>query len=71
MVEIRVPFAASVVEVLVEVGRPVRAGAVVAIVEAMKMEHEIRAPHAGRVATLYVGAGDQVSARQALVEIAP
>ena len=34
------------------------------------MEHQIRAPHAGRIASLHVRAGDQVAARQPLVEVA-
>ena len=70
MVEIKVPFAASVVEVLVEVGRPVRAGAVVAIVEAMKMEHEIRAVQGGEVACVRVAAGDAVAEGEVLVLLA-
>jgi len=67
MAEIRAPFAASVVEVLVDVGRPVRAGAVVAIVEAMKMEHEIRAEQGGAVARVRVAAGDVVAEGEVLV----
>ncbi|MEO7055806.1 MAG: acetyl-CoA carboxylase biotin carboxyl carrier protein subunit, partial [Caldimonas sp.] len=67
MLEIRSPLAASVVEVLVEVGRPVRAGAVIAIVEAMKMEHEVRAPQAGEVAQVRVAAGDVVDDGEVLV----
>ena len=65
--EIRAPFAASVVEMLVEVGRPVRAGAVVAIVEAMKMEHEIRAGQGGEVARVRFAAGDAVAEGDVLV----
>ena len=70
MAEIRAPFSASVVAVLVEVGRPVRAGAVVAILEAMKMEHEIRAEHGGEVARVRVAAGDAVAEGEVLVVLA-
>ena len=70
MAEIRAPFAASVVEVLVEVGRPVRAGAVVAILEAMKMEHEIRAEQGGTVLRVQVAAGDAVAEGEVLVVLA-
>jgi len=37
--------------------------------EAMKMEHELRAPLAGRVAAVEVRAGDQVAPGQLLVRI--
>jgi acetyl-CoA carboxylase carboxyltransferase component len=70
VLEIRSPLAASVVEVLVEVGRPVRAGAVIAIVEAMKMEHEVRAPQAGEVARVRVAAGDAVAEGEVLIVLA-
>jgi 3-methylcrotonyl-CoA carboxylase alpha subunit len=39
------------------------------VIEAMKMEHQIRAPHAGTIAALHVRAGDQVAVRQPLVEV--
>jgi biotin carboxyl carrier protein len=35
----------------------------------MKMEHQIRAPHAGTIAALRVRVGDQVAVRQPLVEV--
>ena len=48
--DIRSPLAGSVVAITVEPGRSVRAGAVLAIVESMKMEHEVRAEGDGEVA---------------------
>jgi geranyl-CoA carboxylase alpha subunit len=39
------------------------------VVEAMKMQHEMTAQVPGRVARLAVKAGDQVAARQLLVEL--
>ena len=47
----------------------VAAGALLVVIEAMKMEHQIRAPHAGTIAALHVRAGDQVAVRQPLVEV--
>ena len=47
-------------------GRPGRAGDVICIVEAMKMENEVRAPGAGRVTDLSVAAGDPVSTGQVI-----
>ena len=67
MIEIRSPLAASVVAVLVEVGRNVRAGGVVAIVESMKMEHEIRAETGGTVSRVLAAAGETVGEGDVLV----
>ena len=52
--DIRSPLAGSVVAITVEPGRSVRAGAVLAIVESMKMEHEVRAEGDGEVAGVRV-----------------
>ena len=49
------------VQWLVGPGDPVHTGDVVAILEAMKMEHEVRAPADGRVVELLFAAGDMVN----------
>ena len=56
------PLPGRVIRVLVAAGAEVEAGDVLMIVEAMKMEHEIVAPHAGAVAELRVGEGHRVDA---------
>jgi biotin carboxyl carrier protein len=56
------PMPGAVTQVAVREGDTVAAGQPVVIVEAMKMEHVIRAPHAGRVKALRVRPGDQVDA---------
>jgi len=43
-------------------GDRVAAGALLVVVEAMKMEHRIGAPHAGRVRELLVAEGQEVDA---------
>ena len=63
------PMHGRVTQACVAAGAEVAAGALLVVIEAMKMEHQIRAPHAGRVASLHVRAGDQVAARQPLVEV--
>ena len=63
------PMHGRVTQALIEVGAPVEAGALLLVIEAMKMEHQIRAPHAGTVAALHARAGDQVAPRQPLVEV--
>ena len=52
----------AVVKVNVAEGDAVEAGQVLMVMEAMKMEHAVTAPHAGKVAELHVGEGDQVDA---------
>jgi biotin carboxyl carrier protein len=60
------PLQAQVVQWLVQPGEPVAAGDVLVILEAMKMEHEIRAPHAGHLAEVYFQAGETVNEGDAL-----
>lgn len=64
------PLAGSVFKINVAVGDEVKAGDVVAVLEAMKMETEITAPAAGKVASILVAKGDAVQGGQALIEIA-
>ncbi|HEV7575867.1 MAG TPA: biotin carboxylase N-terminal domain-containing protein [Caldimonas sp.] len=63
------PLHGRVTQACVEAGASVDAGALLVVIEAMKMEHQVRAPHAGTVAALHVRAGDQVAVRQPLVEV--
>ncbi|MEO8312909.1 MAG: biotin carboxylase N-terminal domain-containing protein [Caldimonas sp.] len=65
------PMHGRVTEACVETGATVVAGALLVVIEAMKMEHQIRAPHDGTIAALHVRAGDQVAVRQPLVEVRP
>jgi geranyl-CoA carboxylase alpha subunit len=64
------PMHGRVTQVLIEAGSEVAAGALLVVLEAMKMEHQIRAPRAGIVGALHAKTGDQVAARQCLVEMA-
>jgi len=60
-----------VVQWLVQPGESVAAGAVLVILEAMKMEHEIRAPHAGQLTELYFNAGETVGEGDLLLTLSP
>ena len=71
MQNIRSPLQAQVVQWLVQVGDAVAAGDVLVIVEAMKMEHEIRASHAGRLGELFFHAGEAVNEGDALGTLQP
>jgi biotin carboxyl carrier protein len=55
--------------VLVEVGQAVEAGAPLLRLEAMKMEHTIRAAVAGTVSAIYYAAGDTVQADAVLIAL--
>ncbi|MFT4648054.1 MAG: biotin carboxyl carrier protein [Glaciecola sp.] len=56
-----------VVEVLVEEGQAVEAGTPLLILEAMKMQNEIKAPGAGSVTEIRVKAGETVASGAILV----
>jgi propionyl-CoA carboxylase alpha chain len=64
------PMPGSVVRVEVDQGAEVYAGTPIVVLEAMKMEHTVRAPADGVVATILVTAGDQVVAGQVLAVVA-
>jgi 3-methylcrotonyl-CoA carboxylase alpha subunit len=55
------PMPGRVIQVLVEPGAKVAKGAPLVILEAMKMEHTITAPHDGEVKAVHFRAGEQVS----------
>jgi biotin carboxyl carrier protein len=66
---VRSPMPGKVVKVLVTVGEEVKSGAPVAVVEAMKMENELRAPRDGKVRDISAKEGQAVEAGQALVTL--
>jgi biotin carboxyl carrier protein len=57
----------KVIRVLVQKGDEVEAGAGLIVVEAMKMQNEMKAPRAARVLDVRVAGGDTVTAGQTLV----
>jgi acetyl/propionyl-CoA carboxylase alpha subunit len=69
--DVLAPMHGRVTQVLVAPGHAVEAGALLVVIEAMKMEHQLRAPRAGTVGSLHARPGDQVAARQCLVELQP
>ena len=64
------PMPGTVTQVLTKEGDEVVRGQPLIIVEAMKMEHVIRAPRAGIVNAVRAHAGDQVGGGAVLVELA-
>lgn len=65
------PMPGVVTRVLVAVGDAVAAGQPLLALEAMKMEHVVRAPHAGTVRAIAARQGEMVQNGVALVELEP
>ena len=66
---VRAPMPGRIVKLLVAVGETVAARQGVIIVEAMKMENELRAPKAGTVTAVHVAEGATVEADATLMTI--
>ncbi|MBI2685187.1 MAG: biotin/lipoyl-binding protein [Acidobacteria bacterium] len=67
--DIKAAMPGKVVKVLVEPGQAVDAGAGLLILEAMKMQNEVRSPGAGAVGAVRVTVGDTVASGQVLVTL--
>ena len=63
------PMPGKVVKVLVIAGQDVLVGAALVVLEAMKMEHTVRASEAGTVRAIHVSVGDQVDADRLLAVV--
>ncbi len=63
------PMDGSIMAVLVEVGQSVKKGDTLLVLEAMKIEHPIKADRDGNVASINVQAATQVKKRQGLISI--
>ena len=59
----------NILDVKVSNGASVKAGQVLVILEAMKMENEIVAPQDGTVASVNVNKGDTVEAGQTIITL--
>ena len=64
------PMPGRIVRVLVTPGAQVETGAPLIVIEAMKMENELRANHAGTVAEIIVRPGDAVDGGAKLIRLA-
>jgi len=67
--DVPAPLAGNIFKVLVNVGEHVEEGDVLIIMEAMKMETEIRAPKSGTVQAINIKEGDAVTVAQSLFAI--
>lgn len=67
--EVRAPMPGLLIGVPVAEGARVETGQAIAIMEAMKMQMEIRAPHDGTIGRIHVSAGQELVAGQLLVTL--
>lgn len=68
---VRPPMNGKLDRLLVQVGQEVARGDVLFILEAMKMQNEVKAPVAGRVAAVHLSAGATVEPRQVILDLEP
>jgi len=66
---VKAPLPGTILEVKVKVGDEVKVGDRLLIMEAMKMENDIRSDKSGKIATIKVNNGDSVLEGDVLVEI--
>ena len=66
---VKAPMPGNILDVKVAAGASVKAGDVLVILEAMKMENEIVAPQDGTVASINVNKGDTVNSGDVLVSM--
>ena len=71
LVSIDAPMPGKLVSFAVEIGDEIAIGRTVAILEAMKMEHEVKAMHSGVVDALPALAGDAILEGQRLIHLTP
>jgi len=67
---INAPMTGNVIDILVTIGQQVKEGDPVLVIEAMKMETEIRSTTSGSVQSITVNKGDSIRADQVLMTIA-
>lgn len=70
-VTLRAPIPGKIVKIAVRVGDRVTSGQALVVLEAMKMENEIRTPRDGEVTSILVREGVSVEAGQELVSVGP
>ena len=65
---LKAPMPGVITVLTADLGVPISAGETLLVMEAMKMEHAIKAPHDGVVASFNFNKGDQVKEGDLLVE---
>ncbi|SEL14929.1 Biotin-requiring enzyme [Carnobacterium iners] len=68
-IEVKAPMPGTIISVLVQLGETIKAGQVLCVLEAMKMENEIVAPEDGTIQEVMVSKGMAVEAGASLVRL--
>ncbi len=63
------PLPGLILDIHVKLNDSVKSGQTIALMEAMKMENQIKAPHDGKVKNIFVSKGDSVSEGDIILEI--
>jgi acetyl-CoA carboxylase carboxyltransferase component len=71
MTKVTVPYAGTIVRVLVAPRDAVHEGQELLVIESMKMEQVVTAPHAGVVDALHAGVGATIAADEVLLTLSP
>ena len=66
---LRAPLPGRVIAILTTVGATVEKDTPLIVVEAMKMEHTVRAPRGGKIAAIHYAVGDSVQINADLIEL--
>lgn len=66
---LRAPMPGLVVKVPVKIGDEIEKGAVLVILESMKMQNELKSPRAGVVTAVEIKEGDSVEQKQVMVSL--
>ena len=69
MLTIPAPLAGNIFKINVTAGQVVNSGDIIMILEAMKMETEVRSPESGTVQSVMVKEGDAVQVGDALLTL--
>ena len=67
--EVRAPLAGSIIDILVSIGQQVNDGDPIIVIEAMKMETEIRANASGTIQSIAIKKGESIQSDQILMTI--
>ncbi|MBR4308683.1 MAG: biotin/lipoyl-binding protein [Oscillospiraceae bacterium] len=67
--QVKAPMPGTILDVKVQQGATVKKGAVICVLEAMKMENEIQAPCDGKITSMNVRKGDSVETQAVLCTI--
>ena len=66
---LKAPMPGLVIAIPVGEGQPVEKGEVLLILESMKMQNELKSPHAGKISRVRVAPGERVEQKQTLLSV--